>query len=55
MIVDSLRWLSLEEKNLGGSYVSWKASKIDGLIIDVKTPEDILSYLHSCVKEEIHI
>ena len=23
--------------------------------IDVKTPEDILSYLDSCVKEEIHI
>ena len=45
-----IQWLSLEENNSGGSYVSWKADKIDGLIIYVKTPKDILSYLNLCVK-----
>ena len=47
--------MSLEENNSIGSYVSWKADKIDGLIIDVKIPEDIISYLDSCVKEDLQI
>ena len=28
---------------------------LNSILIDVKTPEDILYYLDSCVKEEIHI
>ena len=28
---------------------------LNSIMIDVKTPEDILSYLNSCVKQEIHI
>ena len=36
---------------LGSRHNRW----LNSIMIDVKTPEDILSYLDSCVKEEIHI
>ena len=36
---------------LGSIHNSW----INSIMIDVKIPEDILYYLHSCVKEELQI